>query len=114
PSEENLDQASKRLGIINASYTMYRDLVIADSGGSIVATSKAENKDRLQRINVSEHSWFRQGKQISDSVDFAVQDVCDSELENEKTSPIIAYSNLWLLLPRLPRMTSPLFTPIRI
>ncbi len=88
PSEENLDQASKRLGIINASYTMYRDLVIADSGGSIVATSKAENKDRLQRINVSEHSWFRQGKQISDSVDFAVQDVCDSELENEKTSLI--------------------------
>jgi hypothetical protein len=87
-SNENFEQAAKRLGIINASYTMYRDLVIADSNGRIVANSKSENRDKLKRMNVSEQSWFRQGMQISRSVQFGVQDVCDSDLENEETSLI--------------------------
>jgi len=67
---------------------MYRDLVIADSNGRIVANSKPENRDKLKRMNVSEQSWFRQGMQISRSVQFGVQDVCNSELENEETSLI--------------------------
>lgn len=87
-SDETFEQAAKRLGIINASYTMYRDLVIADSNGRIVANSKSENRDKLKRMNVSEQSWFRQGMQISRSVQFGVQDVCNSELENEETSLI--------------------------
>jgi hypothetical protein len=87
-SEEKFEEAAKRLGIINASYTMYRDLVIADSNGRIVANSKSENRDKLKRMNVSEQSWFRQGMQIARSVQFGVQDVCDSDLENEETSLI--------------------------
>ena len=87
-SEEKFEQAAKRLGIINASYTMYRDLVIADANGRIVANSKAENRDKLKRANVSEQSWFRQGMQISRSVEYGVQDVCNSDLENEETSLI--------------------------
>ena len=87
-TDEKFEQAAKRLGIINASYTMYRDLVIADSNGRIVANSKSENRDKLKRMNVSEQSWFRQGMQISRSVQFGVQDVCDSDLENEETSLI--------------------------
>ena len=87
-TEENFEEASKRLGIINASYTMYRDLVIADSNGRIVANSKSENRDKLKRMNVSEQSWFRQGMQISRSVQYGVQDVCNSDLENEETSLI--------------------------
>ena len=86
--EDTFEEASKRLGIINASYTMYRDLVIADSNGRIVANSKSENRDKLKRMNVSEQSWFRQGMQISRSVQFGVQDVCNSDLENEETSLI--------------------------
>ncbi|RPF83553.1 MAG: hypothetical protein CBB80_004185 [Synechococcus sp. TMED20] len=88
PEQVKLEQASKRLGIINASYTMYRDLVIADAAGNIIANSRPENKEKLSKLNVSEQSWFRQGKQITKSVDFGVQDVCDSELENETTSLI--------------------------
>ena len=87
-TDENLEQASKRLGIINASYTMYRDLVIADANGRIVANSKSENRDKLKRMNVSEQSWFRQGMQIVRSVQYGVQDVCNSDLENEETSLI--------------------------
>jgi len=87
-SEGMYEQAAKRLGIINASYTMYRDLVIADSNGRIVANSKSENRDKLKRMNVSEQSWFRQGMQILRSVEYGVQDVCNSDLENEETSLI--------------------------
>jgi hypothetical protein len=67
---------------------MYRDLVIADSNGRIVANSKLENRDKLKGVSVSDQSWFRQGIQISKSVQFGVQDVCKSDLESEKTSLI--------------------------
>lgn len=79
---------SKRLAVINSSYSMYRDLVIVDSNGRIVANSKLENRDKLKGVSVSDQSWFRQGMQISKSVQFGVQDVCNSDLESEKTSLI--------------------------
>jgi hypothetical protein len=87
-SNEKYDEASKRLGIINASYTMYRDLIIADLNGRIVASSKSENRDKVKRMNVSEHSWFKQGMQIVHSVEYGIQDVSNSDLENNDTSLI--------------------------
>ncbi len=82
------DEASKRLAIINASYTMYRDLILVDHNGKIIANSKPENRDKLRRINVSEQSWFRQALQIGKSDCYGVQDVCETELENEELSLI--------------------------
>ena len=90
PSPKNFELASKRLGIINASYTMYRDLVIADANGRIVASSKLENRDRLEGMSVSDQAWFRQGIQISKSTQFGVQDVCKTELELHDTSLVYA------------------------
>ena len=87
-SNEKYDEASKRLGIINASYTMYRDLIIADLNGRIVASSKSENRDKVKKMNVSEHSWFKQGMQIVHSVEYGIQDVSNSDLENNDTSLI--------------------------
>ena len=87
-SVEKYDEASKRLGIINASYTMYRDLIISDLNGRIVANSKSENRDKVKRMNVSEHSWFKQGIQIGRSVEYGIQDVSNSDLENNDTSLI--------------------------
>ena len=83
-----LDVITKRLQIINASYTMYRDLVVADASGRIVANSKAENRDRLSGMSVADQYWYRQGMQMSKMVQFAAQDVCETELENENTSLI--------------------------
>lgn len=88
PSPTSFEHASKRLGIINASYTMYRDLVIADTNGRIVASSKLENRDRLEGMSVSDQAWFRQGIQISKSTQFGVQDVTKTELESHDTSLI--------------------------
>lgn len=82
------DEVNRRLGIINASYTMYRDLVIADANGRIVANSRFENRERLEGMTVSDHSWFRQGMQLTRSIQFGVQDVCKSDLETLDTSLI--------------------------
>ena len=87
-NNKNAGALNKRLQIINASYTMYRDLIVADATGRIVANSKAENRDKLQGQSVSDHYWFRQGMQMHNLVQFAAQDVCDSDLENENTSLI--------------------------
>jgi hypothetical protein len=86
--KKDMEAINKRLQIINASYTMYRDLVVADANGRIVANSKVENRDKLDGQSVSDQFWFRQGMQMSKLVQFAAQDVCDSDLENENTSLI--------------------------
>ena len=82
----SFEEVNRRLGIINASYTMYRDLVIADANGRIVANSRFENRERLEGMTVSDHSWFRQGMQLTRSIQFGVQDVCKSDLESVDTS----------------------------
>ena len=86
--KKHLDAINKRLQIINATYTMYRDLVEADASGRIVANAKVENHDKLMGMSVADQYWLRQGMQMSKTVHYAVQDVCDSELENENTSLI--------------------------
>lgn len=85
---KGIDSISKRLQIINASYTMYRDLVVADVNGKIVASSKSENREKLDGMSVSDQYWYRSGMQMSKLVQFATQDVCKTELENENTSLI--------------------------
>ena len=88
PTPDLLNTAAKRLSIINASYTMYRDLVIADLSGKIVASSKSENRDRLNRSNVSDQYWYRQGTQSNSSSNYYVQDAAKNNLENEDISLI--------------------------
>ena len=60
-SAEAYDDASARLKVINGSYTMYRNLVLADHNGDIVACSKLELRNELRKINVSDQEWFHQG-----------------------------------------------------
>ncbi|MBL4760734.1 MAG: cache domain-containing protein [Mariprofundaceae bacterium] len=88
PSESAYAEASTRLGIINGSYTMYRDLILADKSGCIVATSKAEDHARLSSINVSEQPWFQQGGRVTNSIRYGVQNVCNSNLEKTESSLI--------------------------
>ena len=45
-------------------------------------------RDKVKRMNESEHSWFKQGIQIGRSVEYGIQDVSNSDLENNDTSLI--------------------------
>lgn len=89
PDEEAFDAASRRLKVINGSYTMYRNLVLADSNGDIVACSRLEMRNELRKLNVSDHEWFQSGMRTVANTDYAVQDVTDSPLEKTKERSLI-------------------------
>jgi hypothetical protein len=89
PSEEHFRKAGERLKVINGSYTMYRNLVLADSRGEIVACSRTEMRNELMKINVSDQYWFQQGMRTSRSSEYAVQDAAKSNLERTRERSLI-------------------------
>jgi hypothetical protein len=89
PGPEGYDAACRRLKVVNANYSMYRNLILADANGDIVACSKTELRNELRKINVSEHEWFQQGLRTTQATEYAVQDVTASPLERTKASSLI-------------------------
>jgi hypothetical protein len=88
PGADAFEAACRRMKVINANYTMYRNLVLADANGDIVACSKTELRNELRKINVSEHEWFQLGLRTARSTEYAVQDVVHSPLERTRTSSL--------------------------
>jgi hypothetical protein len=89
PLPEKSHKASERLKVINGSYTMYRNIVLADDSGNIVACSRTELRNELAKINVSDQWWFQQGMRTARSDEFAVQDVQKSSIENAKARSLV-------------------------
>jgi hypothetical protein len=89
PSEEEFVRAANRLKVINGSYTMYRNLVLADSSGKIVACSKTELLPELKQLDVKGHVWFEKGGETGHSNQYAVQDVMHSSLEEPKERSLV-------------------------
>jgi hypothetical protein len=89
PTDENFQRAGERLKVINGSYTMYRNLILADSSGEIVACSRNELRNELSKINVSDQIWFQHGMRTTLSGQYAVQDVMASTLERLKERSLI-------------------------
>ena len=89
PTPENFHKASERLKVINGSYTMYRNIVLANDSGEILACSRTELRNELSKINVSDQSWFQLGMRTGRSEEFAVQDVQKSVLEKSKSRSLV-------------------------
>jgi hypothetical protein len=89
PSEDAFQSACNRLKVINNSYTMYRNLILADSSGEIVACSKMELRNELKKVNVSDQEWFQNGMRTQKSNEYAVQDTQTSILEKHKDRSLI-------------------------
>lgn len=89
PGEKKYERACNRLKVINNSYTMYRNLILADSSGEIVACSKMELRNELKKINVSDQEWFQNGMRTQTSMEYAVQDIQKSVLEKNKERSLI-------------------------
>ncbi len=89
PSEMNNQKAGERLKVINGSYTMYRNLILSDSSGEIIACSRTELRNEIRKINVSDQIWFQNGMRTTQSNEYAVQDVMKSNLEKLKEQSLI-------------------------
>ena len=61
---------------------MYRDLVIADTNGVIIANSNADRRSKVIGMNVSKEEWFQKALETKDGTEYFVQDVSNSELED--------------------------------
>ena len=67
--------ASKRLGVILDSYTVYLDLWVANAEGMVVANGRPDRYPRAIGTNVCGSAWFRDAMATRDGSDFAVADV---------------------------------------
>ncbi len=89
PEDDAFERASERLGVINQSYAMYRNLVLADADGQIVASSDPAQRAELSAISVAGHDWFREAMATRASSAFVVQDVTRSSLEPDQPQSLI-------------------------
>ena len=69
-----LGWASKRLGVILDSYTVYLDLWIADRHGRVIANGRPERYD-VQGVDVSSAAWFKQAMATRNGGEYAVADI---------------------------------------
>jgi hypothetical protein len=89
PTAENFQKAAHRMEVINGSYTMYRNLVLANRNGEIVASAKNEDRNKLRSTTVYDDPWFLAAMRTTKSFEFAVQDVQKSKLEPRKERSLI-------------------------
>lgn len=75
--------ASDRLEDINNSYTLYRDLVIVDNEGFIIANSDKKNRKKRLGVRVNDEIWFQKALETLNGTEYYVQDVCPSKLEDQ-------------------------------
>lgn len=81
PSEENVQAAGRRLRDVNGSYSMYRNLVLSNRMGRVVAASNPELIPDMKDARVADHPWFNKSMRCKTFGEYAVQDVGESELE---------------------------------
>jgi hypothetical protein len=80
---ERLAFACSRLEDIKNSYTLYRDLVITDSEGYILASSNSSRKGVVLGLNVKDEEWFINALKTSDGTEYAAQDISASRVEEQ-------------------------------
>ena len=80
--KEAVDLACTRLEDIRNSYTLYRDLVITDTNGIIIANSNAERRSQVIGMDVSDEEWFQKALETKDGSEYFVQDVSKSKMED--------------------------------
>jgi hypothetical protein len=74
PTTAAVEYASKRLGVILSSYTVYLDLWLCDLAGRVIANGRP---DRYQVVGaqVGGEPWYARGRDLQSGDDYAVADI---------------------------------------
>jgi hypothetical protein len=75
---EALALAADRLATINKFYSVYRDLVLTDARGMVVASANPAYARSLAGANFSREAWFRAAQATATGDDYAVGEVTGS------------------------------------
>ncbi len=89
PTDEHLQAAGRRLLDINSSYAMYRNLVLTNRMGRILAASNPELIPDMKEARVADQSWFTKAMRSKTVSEYSVQDVGPTELERAGRSSLI-------------------------
>jgi hypothetical protein len=74
PSQATAAHASKRLGVILSSYTVYLDLWLCDMNGKVIANGRPDRYAVIGRDAASE-PWYARGRKLACGDDYAVADI---------------------------------------
>lgn len=88
-SKDTTDLASRRLGVILDSYTVYFDLVLCDSTGNIIANGRPAQYAAIGK-NQGDTAWFRSGLGASSKEAFGFQAVHRCSLVNNQLSVVFS------------------------
>lgn len=80
-----VELACSRLEDIRNCYTLYRDLVIVNAQGIVVASSNADRRSQVLGRDVSGEAWFQRAMKTQDGTEYVVQDVSPSCLEDSES-----------------------------
>lgn len=72
--------ASRRLGVILNSYTVYLDICIADRHGRVISNGRPDRYPGAIGRDVSKQSWFIDAMHTASGDDFAVADIASEPL----------------------------------
>lgn len=78
-----IEFACCRLEDINNSYTLYRDLVIANSEGFIIANSNSDRRSVVLGMSVKDESWFVKALDTKNGTEYFAQDIYQSKVEDQ-------------------------------
>lgn len=90
PSEAAARHASKRLGVILDSYTVYLDLWLADASGRVIANGRPERFRRAVNANVADEAWFKAAMATRSGGDYAAIDITATPLLDNALTAIYA------------------------
>jgi hypothetical protein len=90
PTEATRAFASKRLGVILDSYTVYLDLWVADVHGAVIANGRPRSYPTVVGASVAGEPWFRQALATASGAEFAVADIETNRLLGGR--PVATYS----------------------
>ena len=89
-TEDTIQHAIKRLGMINRFYTVYLNLVLADKTGKVIAVSRPELFSTITGANVGNTKWFKQALNHSSGDQYSVDDIYNCGMHNNK--PVAVYA----------------------
>ncbi|RZS56949.1 methyl-accepting chemotaxis protein [Sphaerotilus mobilis] len=90
PGSATARHASKRLGVILDSYTVYLDLWVIDPLGRVVASGRPDRYPRVTGASVRGQSWFDRALHTRDGQGFIATDIETNPCLDE--APVATYS----------------------
>ena len=89
-SPENTKHATKRLSQINRYYSVYMNLLLTDTNGTIIACSNSESYPRVLGSSVAGQKWFREAMNTFNGDQYAVDDIYNCHMHGDV--PVCVYA----------------------